>query len=273
MHTRHIVKALAAECALPFTLHTTMRDWVRCLLLTLLWPILWLEGKHVRRVTPRLPEPTGSREGICGRGSVCRVLVVGDSGAAGVGVATQDEALCGQLVHCLSQHHTVEWRVLAVNGLDSPGLVRLLEDAVPSRFDVVVLSIGANDATSLCSPRRWVQWQTQLAELIADRFAPKLLVHSAVPPMHGCMALPQPLRWFMGRWANEMNVLLSGLLLGQCMHTMHWHPETTTLTGMAADGIHPSSNGYTQWALSLSQLILAAGLSKPLRSSPADSRG
>ena len=238
-----------------------MRSWERCLLLAFLWPILWLQCKHVRRVTPRMPEPIGSRTGISGHGSVCRVLVAGDSGAAGVGVATQDEALCGQLVHRLSQHHTVEWCVLAVNGLDSPGLVKLLQDAPLSDFDVVILSMGANDVTSLCSPQRWVRWQNQLADLVAQRFAPKLLVHSAVPPFHTCKALPQPLRWFMGRWALEMNVLLSGILLRHGKRTMHWHPQTTALTGMATDGCHPSSHGYAQWADGLSQLILAAGLS------------
>jgi len=234
-----------------------MRDWERRLLLALLWPIIWLQGRHVRRVTQRMPEPTGSRNGICGQGPLCRVLVAGDSGAAGVGVATQAEALCGQLVHRLSQHHTVEWRVLAVNGLDSPGLVKLLEEAPITRFDVVILSMGANDVTCLCSPQRWVQWQTQLAEVISERFGPHLLVHSAVPPMHACMALPQPLRWFMGRWAHEMNGLLSALLSGRTQRVMHWHPETTTISGMAADGMHPSSNGYAQWADGLSQLILA----------------
>ncbi len=248
----------------PVTWRTAVRNWQRCLLLTFLWPILWLQGKHVRRVTPRLPEASGSREGICRQGSVCRVLVAGESGADGVGVATQDEALCGQLVHRLSQHHTVEWCVLAVNGLDSPGLIKLLKEAPMSHFDVVVLSMGANDVTCLCSPRRWVLWQTELAELIAHRFAPHLLVHSAVPPMHACMALPQPLRWFMGRWALEMNVLLSCLLFGQDTRIMHWHPETTTLTGMAVDGIHPSSHGYAQWADGLSQRILATGVERPL---------
>jgi hypothetical protein len=104
-----------------------------------------------------------------------------------------------------------------------------------------------------------VQWQTELAELITHRFGPRLLVHSAVPPMHACRALPQPLRWFLGRWALEMNELLSALLSGQAVRTMHWHPQTTTLTGMAEDGIHPSSHGYAQWAEGLSQLILATG--------------
>jgi lysophospholipase L1-like esterase len=260
-----MVQAPATASAWPATLHGTVRDGLRCLLLGLLWPILWLQGQHVRRVTPRMPEPTGSRKGVSGQGSVSRLLVVGDSGAAGVGVATQDEALCGHLVRRLSQHHTVEWCVLAVNGLDSPGLVKMLEAAPASRFDVVVLSIGANDATALCPPRRWVQWQGRLAELIAQRFAPRLLVHSAVPPMHACMALPQPLRWFMGRWANEMNLLLSVLVRGHGQRTVHRHPETTTLNGMAVDGLHPSSQGYALWADGLSELILATDFSRQVR--------
>jgi lysophospholipase L1-like esterase len=235
-----------------------VRNWERCLLLVLLWPVIWLQGRHVRKVTLRMPEPTGSRDGVCGQGSLCRVLVAGDSGAVGVGVATQDEALCGQLVRLLSPHHTIEWSVLAINGLDSPGLVKLLEDAPTSHFDVVILSMGANDVTCLCAPHRWVQWQTQLAELVALRFAPHLLVHSAVPPMHACMALPQPLRWFMGRWASDMNALMSALLFGQKGRVMHWHPESTTSTGMAQDGIHPNSLGYAQWAEGLCQIILAA---------------
>lgn len=127
-------------------------------------------------------------------------------GAAGVGANTQDSARCGQLVRCLSRHHTAEWCVLAANDLDSPAL----------------------------------------------------LVHSAVPPMHACLALPQPLRWFMGRWAKQMNQILAEALMGQVGRTMHWHPETTTTAGMAVDGIHPSSEGYAVWADGLSRCILAA---------------
>jgi hypothetical protein len=32
----------------------SMRDWERRVLLALLWPVLWLQGKHVRRVTPQM---------------------------------------------------------------------------------------------------------------------------------------------------------------------------------------------------------------------------
>lgn len=243
-----------------WALYGTSRSahWQRIALLWLLWPLLWLQARHVRRTTPRLPEPPGRRSGTAGRGSLVRLLVAGDSGAAGVGAATQDQALCGQLVERLSRHHTVQWCVLAVNGLDSPGLLSLLQETPCARFDVVVLSMGANDATRLCAPVQWARWQTRLAEIIDLRFAPALLVHSAVPPMHVCLALPQPLRWFMGRWAKQMNQCLTGLLIDQSGRTMHWHPETTTTKGMASDGIHPSSEGYALWAEGLCRCILAA---------------
>lgn len=249
----------------------TSAHWQRLLLLCLLWPLLWLQGRHVRRMTPRLPEPTGHRAGTAGCGSLVRLLVAGDSGAAGVGAATQDQTLCGQLVQCLSRHHTVEWCVLAVNGLDSPGLLKLLQDAPCAPFDVVVLSMGANDATGLCAPLKWALWQTHLAEIIDLRFAPALLVHSAVPPMHACLALPQPLRWFMGQWAKQMNQSLAAMLIGRAGRAMHWHPETTTTAGMATDGIHPSPEGYAVWADGLSRRILAANVpsTKPAAGSGA----
>ncbi len=186
-----------------------LSDWERRLLLAVLCPILWLQARRVRRNTPHLPEAHGSRCGTTGTGPLCRVLLAGDSGAAGVGVARQADGLCGQLVQRLSQNHTVQWCLLASNGLDSPGLLKLLEDTPPRQFDVVVISMGANDATQLCSPRRWIEWQEELAELIEERFSPTQLIHCAVPPMHACLALPHPLRWFMGRWALEMNRLLA----------------------------------------------------------------
>lgn len=232
--------------------------WQRLPLLWLLAPLLWLQARQVRRVTLRMSEPPGHRRGTTGSGTLVRLLVAGDSGAAGVGAPSQDQALCGQLVRRLSRHHTVDWCVIAANGLDSPGLLKLLQAAPCVRFDVVVLSMGANDATGLCAPARWAWWQARLAEVIDLRFAPALLVYSAVPPMHACLALPQPLRWFMGRWARQMNHSLAGMLIEQVGRVMHWHPDTTTTTGLAADGIHPSPEGYAAWADGLSLRILAA---------------
>ena len=64
-------------------------------------PLLFWQGRRVRAEVPRLPEPEGERSGIAGTGAVLRVLVVGDSAAAGVGAATQAEALSGGLISSL----------------------------------------------------------------------------------------------------------------------------------------------------------------------------
>ena len=55
-------------------------------------PLLILQGLYVRRVTPKLPEPLGKRSGVHGTGPRLRLLILGDSAAAGVGVSTQSQA-------------------------------------------------------------------------------------------------------------------------------------------------------------------------------------
>jgi len=78
-----------------------------------LGPLLLAQGLYVRRFTPRLPEPQGPRAGSCGQGPSLRLLVVGDSAAAGVGVSHQDDALAGQLATCLARDFSLSWQLLA----------------------------------------------------------------------------------------------------------------------------------------------------------------
>ncbi|ETX12905.1 hypothetical protein OCH239_15315 [Roseivivax halodurans JCM 10272] len=67
-------------------------------LLALLAPILAVQGRIVRRGAVRLREPDGPRAGRTGAGPSLRLLIAGDSSAAGVGADTQAEALSGRLV-------------------------------------------------------------------------------------------------------------------------------------------------------------------------------
>lgn len=230
-------------------------DWERYFYLIALGPMLWLQGKYVRRVTPKLPEPNGPRKGVTGQGPVLRLLIAGDSAAAGVGSNSQEDALCGQLVQRLSQRYCVYWHLEAASGLDSPGLEAMLASLEAQPMDVVVLSIGVNDVTNLMEPDPWVQWQQRLATLIRARHQPKVIIHSAVPPMHGFTALPQPLRWFMGRWALEMNRRLKKSLRDEDRKFFQWPVPADISVGLAADGFHPGPHGYSAWAQGLSDLI------------------
>jgi lysophospholipase L1-like esterase len=136
-------------------------------------------------------------------------------------------------------------------------LLKLLDESPIEQFDVVVLSIGVNDVTNLCSPTRWLQWQSRLAATICQRYEPRQIIHTAVPPMHGFTAMPHPLRWFMGGCALEMNRQLAVSLAGQPTRVIHQPFKSVGSDGLAIDGFHPGPRGYALWAESLSQLILS----------------
>lgn len=86
-------------------------------LLTLtLGPLLLLQGRRVRKTIPLLPEPPGERCGVQGRGPLLRLLLLGDSAAAGVGAGHQDAALVGNLVRELSESFGVDWVLQAQTG-------------------------------------------------------------------------------------------------------------------------------------------------------------
>ena len=88
---------------------------------------------------------------------------------------------------------------------------------------------------------------------------------SGLPPMHLLSAVPQPLRWYLGRyaqwfdgavqrWANDRN-------LGYC--ALQWAADASCL---ADDGFHPGPALYPQWATRLAEQI---ALSRPRWTVPA----
>lgn len=233
-----------------------MRDWKLYALLVTLGPVLWVQGKYVRKVTPRLPDPPGDRDGIMGTGPRLRLLITGDSAAAGVGSSHQEEALSGQLVQQLAKHYTVEWQLIAISGLDSKTMLEMLAEVPESQFDVVVLSMGVNDVTALTTPSRWIALQEKLLIALRDKFQPQVTFHCAVPPMERFTALPQPLRWFMGTWAKTMNQQLVSTIDGHDKIYIHHPFKQRVPGGLAEDGFHPGPLAYKVWGESLGQEVL-----------------
>lgn len=218
-----------------------------------LGPLLLAQGLYTRWVTPKLPEAYGERQGRHGTGSELRVLIVGDSAAAGVGVAYQRDALAGQLVSRLGMTHQVSWRLLAQSGFDTGEVLQLLERTTAERFDVAVVSLGVNDVTSSrVRALDWIAQQGRLIDLLGWKFGVRQVVLSPVPPMHTFPALPQPLRWFLGRRAKHFNSLLSELVArrSQCSLLTSRQPVATSFMAnlMAEDGFHPGPVIYSMWA-------------------------
>ena len=191
-----------------------------------------------------------------GSGPSLRLLIVGDSGAAGVGAATQDEALSGRLAEELASTFRVEWTLIARSGATTAGTARHLARRQPEdcgAFDVAVLSLGGNDVMGGRQLSRWLIDMEQVVALLRDRFAVRYVLVSGLPPIHSFTALPQPLRWHLGRTARRFDRALAGWVARQpdCAHVPLDRAGSEKF--MAPDGLHPGPRLYRWWAAALAE--------------------
>ena len=197
---------------------------------------------------PRLPEPEGARLGAVGKGPTLRLLVTGDSAAAGVGVTGQNEALTGQLVSRLSEHFELQWQLSARSGLTTSQISERLAAETLTPFDVAVVSAGVNDVLSRLKPEDWPVLLGGLVEVLRRHCSVRHIVFTPLPPMHHFPALPQPLRWFIGRRAKAFNRELAEFVQAHADCALLELSFDFDPALMASDGFHPSPQTYALWA-------------------------
>ena len=223
-----------------------------------LLPVLLIQGTKVRRNTPRLPEASGDREGKTGQGKPLSLLILGDSAAAGVGVETQQEALLGANIAELQNEYVLQWKLHAKTGDTTKQVYQAIQQLEPKKYDVVVTSVGVNDVTKLISAKTWIKQQNQLFTQIQNHFQPKLIIVSGVPPMQHFPALPNPLAWLFGQYAEQMNQTLKQWLAPQPQFRFIEYDiknfQAMNLS-MASDGFHPSKEIYAIWGQQVATLV------------------
>ncbi len=224
------------------------------ILTVLLGPFLLLQGWRVRQSIPRLPEPPGEREGASGPEPRLRLLILGDSSAAGVGAESQDEALLGVLLSRVSEWSGVAWHLHARTGAKTANVLRSIDRIDRQPFDVVVSVFGVNDVTSGIGINDWLDQQRQLFTIIRDRFEDPLIVVSGLPPVKSFPALPQPLRWFLGSKADTFSAALRNACAeeGCTFVPIEFEADESM---MATDGFHPGPGIYRLWASAMGQEI------------------
>ncbi|NHA15097.1 SGNH/GDSL hydrolase family protein [Thioalkalivibrio sp. XN279] len=219
-------------------------------------PLLLAQGLRVRRTAMRLPEPPGPRSGTAGEGTPLRLLVAGDSAAAGVGAASQDEGLSGAIVGALQGRFRVSWEVRATTGLRTAQVLRRLESGAAAPFDVAVMSLGVNDVTGGTRSADFVAQQVRLAALLQSRYAVRLTVLTGLPPMHAFPALPQPLRWVLGERARAFTRLLESVAESAPGCVVLTPRLPLDVRYIAVDGYHPGPLAYAEWGREVAELVV-----------------
>lgn len=219
-------------------------------------PVLGVQAIKVRNRALHLPEASGAREGAIGSGPPLRLLIVGDSSAAGVGVPTQSLALSGQLAAALASRFSVQWHLHAKTGATTASTLRSLDTRTLQPADIVVTALGVNDVTHAVPCSLWLRRQHNLRALLRERTGAKRLYVTGLPPLGLFPLLPDPLRWVLGRTATRFDRALSRSLAGEedCVHV----PQPTDLNTnhMAADGFHPGPEIYALWANEMASRII-----------------
>ena len=219
------------------------------LLKFILAPVLIVQGKQVKKNTPRLPEAKGPRKGIQGQGKKqFSLLILGDSAAAGVGIDHQQRALSGQILACFGQDYTIQWELVAKTGITTARTIEHMASCTPAEFDVVVTSLGVNDVKAGVRPHQWVSQQKKLICLLRKKFKVQRFLISAVPPMEHFPALPWPLKWYLGMCCAHMNQALKKWLSTQSDCELMEFNLPMDASQMAEDGFHPGPGLHTIWA-------------------------
>ncbi|MGB7319128.1 MAG: SGNH/GDSL hydrolase family protein [Planktotalea sp.] len=221
------------------------------------FPVLAWQALSVARNTLVLPEAAGPRSGTMGEGPELRLLILGDSSAAGVGVANQSEALAGQLVAELARMYRVNWTLIARSGATTRDATEMLDQSNTGHYDVVLLALGVNDAIRLLRLEKWRSRQRRLRNKVRKIASPRAIVVTEVPPLGLFPALPRLLRWVLGAHAARMGVVLVDDISQETDVHLLTIAAPIVREAMAEDGYHPSATTYTLWTKRAAECINA----------------
>ena len=222
------------------------------------FPVYVWQGLGVRRQSTRMPPPPKKPVvELKGRGKPLRVLFVGDSSAAGVGVDDFEQSVAGRLPLLLKRQlgRPVYQRTSGNNSATSG---RIRDAVIPHlehiAYDYIVLSIGTNDAKNFHTGRRFCNEFGTLLYALHAKFPGSKIIWQGLIDMEGVPILPSPLNRILG--IRSRIIRKNGEILCRERAALappsNWKPVPENFS---ADGFHASSEGYRVWAEELADYI------------------
>lgn len=212
-------------------------------------------------------DPPPDATGWYGRGRpgpAFKVVLLGDSLAAGYGVEGVEQTPAALLASALAVHadRRVYLRNLAVVGAQSSGLGPQVDRALPLEPDVAVIIVGGNDVTHTIKPSESVQ---HLGEAVRRlRAVGCEVVVGTCPDLGTLKPIPPPLKQIARSWSRRLAAAQTITVVEQEGRTVSLGsvlgPEFEAAPALlfGPDQFHPSADGYRQMAALLLPSMLAA---------------
>lgn len=215
-------------------------------------PLLFLQGQYTRKKVGLLPDAGGEKTGTSGQSEVSvKLLVIGESTVAGLGARTHELAMTGQFAKRLASRidRKVEWTVIGKNGVTARRTIDELVPQMPDvEFDYILLGIGGNDVMKLSSPKKWRRDMIELLGILRDRNPNAVIFISNCPMIKYSPVMPHPIKFLLWELSKLHNANIKEFTAG--MDRVHYFPQPidVDVSNFFADGIHPSEQGYSDWA-------------------------
>ena len=211
---------------------------------------LMRQARRVRKRMPSLPEARGERSGFelaADATASVRLLIVGDSTAAGVGVAYVRDALPRQLAAILAERCgcTVAWTVSARTGATASFTARELVPGAPFEQDISVVLVGVNDALRMTPRRAWRASMDRLVDALQEHVRPGgQIVLAGLPNLGQFRTFPQPLRAVLGWRGRALDRDLRRIARRRKVVTYVAMPPVSWPEMFAEDRFHPNAAAY-----------------------------
>ncbi|KND50043.1 MAG: putative secreted protein [Parcubacteria bacterium C7867-008] len=176
-------------------------------------------------------------------------LILGDSTAVGVGATHPEESLAGRLSTYADMTYVENNAKSGALTADLPGQIA---QAQLTHYDLILIQIGGNDIIQFHDPKKsGIQLEAALRQLPQ---AEQVIIISA-GDVGGATLFPPPVRWIHTYLNNEHHrefiAAVARAGIGEYIN-FGILPTTKTISAspkiyLAADGLHPSSEGYELW--------------------------
>ena len=232
------------------------RKFVAAGIITLpLAPFLYLQGQFTRWKVGVLPDAQGPKTGTVGNGrDPAKLFVIGESTVAGLGARDHERAFAGQFAMNLSKHigRSVEWEVLGKNGVTARRTIdELLPQMPDEKFDYILIGLGGNDVMKLSSPRVWRRDMIELLGIIGASNPDAVIFLSNCPMIGYSPAIPHPIKFMLWELSKMHDANIKEFTRDMDRVFYYPQPADVQLEGFFADGIHPSEQGYADWAAAM----------------------
>ncbi|MDF2158057.1 GDSL-type esterase/lipase family protein [Algoriphagus sp. CAU 1675] len=209
-------------------------------------PFLYYEAYKVRKTREKLPSLSESLS--VGKG-IKKILILGESTAAGVGASSPEKSLGSRIHHFLKNDSTV--KILGKNGLKVSEVLPTFSDQlekINGDYEGIFLFLGGNDCFRLTHPQNYRSELQKLIRTLEEMFSPHWIYLADIPPVYSFPAFSPFVKYFMIRQRKFLQREMKKISMDNPKVIFDEISLNLNPDFFSRDGIHPSDCGYEEIA-------------------------